>query len=77
MMFHKIFKINVRQMIRCFLLGIFIINYCGTFSNIVLGTSSLLLKNNSVTIGLNFLLDSISAIILSNTVNTLLAFVRL
>ena len=33
--------------------------------------SFLPLKNNSVTIGLNFLLDSISAIISSNTINTL------
>ena len=32
-------------------------------------------KNNSVTIGLNFLLDSISAIISSNTIKTILFFV--
>ena len=39
--------------------------------------SFLSLKNNSVTIGLNFLLDSISTIISSNTINTLLFFVGL
>ena len=33
--------------------------------------SFLPLKSNSVTLGLNFLLDSISAIISSNTINTL------
>ena len=33
------------------------------------------LKNNYVTIGLNFLLDSESAIISSNTIDTLLFFV--
>ena len=35
------------------------------------------LKINSVTMGLNFLLNSISAIILRNIVNTLLFFVGL
>ena len=39
--------------------------------------SFLLLKNNSVTTGLNVLLDSISAIILSNTINTFLFIVLL
>ena len=39
--------------------------------------SFLPLKNNSVTIGLNFLLDSISAIISSNTIKSLLFFVGL
>ena len=70
------------------LIGIFVIE-CVAFSLIVLGnlkqdydikTSEILsfpLENNSVTIGLNFLLDSISAIISSNTNNTLLLFVGL
>ena len=35
------------------------------------------LKNNSVTMGLNFLLASISAIITSNTINTFLSFAGL
>ena len=39
--------------------------------------SFLPLKNNSVTLGLNVLLDSISAIMSSNTINTLLFFVGL
>ena len=39
--------------------------------------SFLTLKNNSVIVGLNFSLASISAIILSNTINTLLNFVGL
>ena len=39
--------------------------------------SFLPLKNNSVTIGLNFLLDFISAIISSNTIKSLLFFVVL
>ena len=62
------------------------------FSVIVLGTlkdlkdydikiskilSFLPLKNNAVTIRINFLLDSISAIILLNTINTLLFFAGL
>ena len=37
----------------------------------------LLLENNSVTIGHNYLLDFISAIILSKTINTFLFFVGL
>ena len=36
--------------------------------------SFLPLKNNSVTLGLNILLDSIYAIISSNTINTLLCW---
>ena len=61
-----------------------------SFSLIVLGTlkydcfkktsgvsNFLLLKNNSLTTGLNFLLDSISAVISSNTINTFLFFVGL
>ena len=39
--------------------------------------SCLPLKNNAVTIGLNFLLDFISAIVSSNTINILLFFVGL
>ena len=35
------------------------------------------LKNNSVTMGLNFLLASISVIITSNTINTFLSFAGL
>ena len=70
------------------LLGIFMIKQCVGFSIIVLGTlkqdwdvktsemlSFLPLKNNSVTTGLNVLLAFISAIILSNTVNSFLFFV--
>ena len=64
------------------LLGIFMIKQCVTFS-LALGTLKqdcdikaseimcfLPLKNNLVTVGVNFLLDSIAAIISSNTIGT-------
>ena len=72
------------------LLGTFMIKKYVAFSLILLATlkldceiktseilSFLPLKNNSVTIGLHFLLDSIFAIISSNTINSLLFFLRL
>ena len=72
------------------LLGIFVIKQCVALNLVVLGflkqncyikvseiLSSLPLKNNSVTIGLNFLLDFISAINSLNTINTFLYFVGL
>ena len=53
--------------------------YSYSFRHFDIKTSEILsflpLKNNPVTIGLKFLLDSISAIISSNTINTLLFFV--
>ena len=63
------------------MLGTFVIKWCVAFNLIVLGAlkkdcdietnemlSFLLLKNNTLNIGLNFLLASISAIVSSNTI---------
>ena len=71
-------------------LGIFMIKQCVEFSLIVLNTlkeickikeskilSFLPMKNNPVTIGLNFLLDSIFATISSSTTNFLLSFINI
>ena len=72
------------------LLGIFMIKQCVALNLIVLGflkqncyikvsgiLTPLPLKNNSVTIGLNFLLDFIFTINSLNTINTYLYFVGL